>query len=165
MLSEKIIELLQYRINEEEKSARLYLAMSQWLSFNGYDGAGRLWYEYYKEELIHASWTYEYLHEKDVMPIANTVVGPMTDFEGIVDIVNKSFEHELTISNSCNELAIACHEEGDYMTNQLADKYLKEQAEEESKFLVFKDRIKAFGESPEALRLLDNEMAQKAAKL
>lgn len=165
MLSEKIIGLLQYRINEEEKAARLYLAMSQWLSFNGYDGGGKLWYEYYEEELTHAGWAYEYLQEKNVMPIAAGIVAPITDFEGICDIVNKSYEHELTISASCNDLAIACHEEGDYMTNQLADKYLKEQAEEEAKFMALNDRIKAFGESPEALRLLDNEMAKIASKL
>lgn len=164
MLSEKIIELLQYRINEEEKSARLYLAMSQWLGFNGYDGGAALWHKYYEEELGHAKWSYEYLHERDVMPIVNGISSPITEFDGLVDIINKSYEHELTISASCNELAIACHEEKDYMTNQLADKYLAEQAEEESKFTVLKDKIKAFGESPEALRLLDNELAQKASK-
>lgn len=165
MLSGKIIDLLQFRIEEEEKSARLYLAMSQWLDFNGFLGAGALWLKYYDEELGHAKWAYEYLQERGVMPIVNPIVGPITSFDGLEDIINKSHEHELVISASCNELAIACHEEQDYMTNQLADKYLKEQIEEENKFLILIDRISAFGADPIALRLLDDELAKKACKL
>ena len=43
MMSEEVEKLLNYRIEQEEQSSRIYLAMSMWLTNTGYLGAGKLW--------------------------------------------------------------------------------------------------------------------------
>ena len=63
-INKKIEELINYRIVEEEKSARLYLAMSQWLDYNGFAGAAKLWKKYSDEEIEHAAMALEWLRIK-----------------------------------------------------------------------------------------------------
>ena len=50
IIPEKIVTLLNYRINQEELSSRLYLAMSEWLEIAGFLGASKLWGSYSDEE-------------------------------------------------------------------------------------------------------------------
>lgn len=55
LLSSTMFDALQYRIQQEEQSSRIYLAMTMWLSDNGYLGAAKLFQKYSDEELIHAN--------------------------------------------------------------------------------------------------------------
>lgn len=157
-IDKKIEDLINYRIVEEEKSSRLYLAMSKWLGFNGYTGAAKLWAEYSAEETEHAGWSYFYLEALDLLPKVQAIEKPVTEFKSLPDICKLSYEHEMVISNQCNDLAKAAQATGDYMTIELAQKYLVEQRDEIAKTTHWLDRLEAFGTSPEALRLLDNEM-------
>lgn len=157
-ISKKIESLINYRIVEEEKSSRLYLAMSKWLGFNGYTGAEKLWAKYAGEEMTHAGWAYTYLEDLDLLPIVPALEKPLVSFAGLKDIIEKSYDHEMIITEQCNGLAKAAQAEGDYITLELAQKYLREQSEEISKITHWKDRLDAFGDSKEALRFLDNEM-------
>lgn len=161
-ISKKIEDLINYRIVEEEKSSRLYLAMSKWLAFNGYNGAAKLWGKYSNEEMVHVGWAYTYLEDLDLLPVVPALEQPEGKFTGLPNICELSNTHELEITRQCNELAKLALEENDFMTLQLAQKYLTEQTEEIGKTTYWLDRLEAFGDSPEALRLLDNEMGEKA---
>ena len=161
-INEKIVELINFRILEEEKSNRLYLAMSKWLGFNGYTGASKLWSKYAAEELSHTQWAYSYLEDLDILPVIPALPKPLMEFESLPQICRLSYEHEMLISTQCNDLAKAALGENDFMTLQLAQKYLTEQTEEIARQTYWLDRLEAFGTSPEALRLLDNEMLNKA---
>lgn len=161
-ISKKIEGLINFRIVEEEKSSRLYLAMSKWLNFNGYTGAAKLWKKYSDEELVHTNWAYSYLEELDLLPVVPALEMPQCSFKGLVDICKASYDHEMLVTKQCNDLAIAAQAENDYMTVQLAQKYLAEQTEEIGRQAYWLDRFEAFGDSPEALRFLDNEMLEKA---
>lgn len=157
-ISKKIEDLINYRIVEEEKSSRLYLAMAKWLNFNGFVGASKLWTKYSEEESLHAIWAYSYLEDLDILPCVPALDKPQEKFKSLSEICELSYQHELAITVQCNELAKAAASEGDYMTLELAQRYLKEQVEEIGKATTWLDKLQAFGDSPEALRLLDNEM-------
>jgi len=162
MLSEKLQELVNYRIEQEELSNRLYLAMSIWLDYRGYAGAAKLWKEYADEETIHAGWAYKYLADLNVKAKVPQLSAQPVEFESFVSIIEKSLEHEYMITKQCNELAMAAKEEKCFMTIHFAQKYLDEQVEEIARNQFWVDRLEAFGDSKEALRLLDNEMSCKA---
>ena len=68
LIEEHCIKYLNYRIQQEELSSRIYLAMSLWLSNEGYLGAGALWRKYSNEEMGHADWAREYLLSMGVTP-------------------------------------------------------------------------------------------------
>lgn len=161
-ISKKIEELINFRIVEEEKSSRLYLAMSKWLHFNGYAGAGALWAKYASEEMDHAQKAYSYLEELDILPTVPALAEPKMEFESLEQICKLSYDHEILVTNQCNTLAKTALAENDFMTLALAQWYLTEQTEEIGRQTYWLDRIQAFGTSKEALRLLDNEMKEKA---
>jgi ferritin len=158
VISNKMIELVNFRIEQEELSSRLYLAMSLWLDVNGYAGAAKLWKSYSDEELGHAKWSYEYLTDLNILPKVPKLDQPQTDFQGLPTIIVDSYKHELKITAQCQEFAREAQGEGDYMTLNLAQKFLKEQVDEIAKTTYWVDRLKAFGNDKIALRLLDNEM-------
>ena len=153
-----LVDLINLRIEEEEYSSRIYLAMSIWLEHHGYAGAAKLWKSYSEEELKHAQWSYNYLLDLDIKPIVPALRQPECEFQGLPDIIMQSYEHELDITRQCQFLAQNAQANGDYMTLDFAQKFLREQVEELAKTTFWVDRLEAFGTEKVALRLLDNEM-------
>lgn len=160
LISEKSVELLNYRIQEEEMSYRLYESMRLWCEDRGYNGAAKVFCEYAKEELDHAGWAKDYLLGLGEMPSLMELEKPKCEFKDLEEILNLAYEHEVEILDQCKELAKNCMEEGDHMLYTLALKYLEEQHEELSKIQDWLDQLNTFGTSEVALRLLDNEMAK-----
>jgi len=160
LLSDTIIELLNFRAQQEEISSRMYKAMSIWLDYSGYTGAAKLFDKYAKEEQEHVSWATDYLLNLDIKPKMFELPKPECEFESLSEVLNKAFKHELEVTNQCKEFASACASENDYMTLVLAQKYLTEQVDEIAKTTLLLDKLEAFGDSKVALKLLDTEMGQ-----
>jgi ferritin len=158
LISTECIDYLNYRVQQEEYSSRIYLAMSMWLDNSGYVNAAKLWKNYSTEELAHADWSRTYLLSMGVQPSTPMLNAPNQNFSGLPEIIKTSFDHELTISMQIKDLASDAMKKGDHMLYELALKFLKEQVEEHSKMQNWKDQLKAFGEDKIAMRLLDHEM-------
>ena len=161
-VSKKVQDLLKLRIQNEEYSSRLYKAMSNFLEYNGYTGAAKLWDKYSSEELTHAKWVNSFLLDLDYLPPLPAIKEPPCEFESLPDVIKKSFDHEYQITLECKELAKACLAEGDFLTFGLAQRFINEQVEELAKTQLWVDKLESFGESKEALKLLDNEMSEHA---
>lgn len=138
LLSDAGVQILNYRIEQEELSARLYLSMSMWLNDNGYVGAAKKWKQYSDEEMAHSNWAKEYLLAMGVQPSTPA----------------------LAQMKQCKEMAASAQKEGDYLLYQFAFKYLSEQVEEHQKMQDLVDRLEAFGTDKIALRLLDEELGK-----
>ena len=134
--------------------------MSIWLDFKGFNGAAKLWSKYSQEELKHAEWAYEYLLDMDIKPEVPSLEKPDNEFDGLTDIVYRSYEHEQEVTRQCQELASAAWKDGDFMALELAQKYLAEQQEELAKTNYWINRLTAFGSDPVLLRELDEEMGE-----
>lgn len=158
LISAEAVKWLNYRIEQEEYSSRIYLAMSMWLNNEGYTGAASLWRKYSNEELNHADWARTYLLSFGIQPLTPKLELPPQNFTGLPQIIQMSFEHEIEISKQIKDVASKSFREGDHMLYELALKYLKEQVEELDKTQTWVDKLKAFGTDKIALRLLDNEM-------
>ena len=156
LISEKAIETLNYRIEQEEFSSRLYLSMSMWLSNSGYQNAGKLWLKYSKEEQNHADWSRDYLLSMGVQPNTPLLQAPGNSYAGLCEIIKLSYEHEIQVTEQCKQLAAESLKESDTMLFTLSQKYLAEQIDEHSKMQDHVDALEAFGEDKIALRLLDN---------
>lgn len=158
MISAECIDYLNYRIQQEEYSSRIYLAMSMWLDNNGYVNAAKLWKRYSTEELAHSDWSREYLLSMGVQPSTPMLNAPTQNFSGLPEIIKLSFDHEITVTMQIKDLANDAMKKGDHMLYELALKFLKEQVEEHNKMQNWKDQLKAFGEDKIAMRLLDHEI-------
>jgi ferritin len=129
------IEILQYRIQREQYSARIYEQMYLWLENRSYFNAAKLWKRYQAEELEHATWAIEYLLRHNVTPEIRELEEPKHDFTSLKEIVNLSFEHEQVITAECEELTASALEWKCFPLMELGLRYNKEQTEELSKFL------------------------------
>jgi ferritin len=158
VISDKITDLIQYRIQQEEQSAHFYKAMAVWLEFSGYSGAAKLWNVYSEEEKVHAQKARQYLLDLNILPITPALTLPDSTYKGLPHVIARSFEHELIITDQCKALAVRARLEEDYMTLALAQWYLTEQAEELGKIQYWVDRLNLFGTDKVALLMLDKEM-------
>ena len=161
-LSKKMLDLLKLRIQNEEFSSRLYQSMSQFLDYNGFSGAAKLWAKYADEEKVHASWCTQFLLDLDYLPPLPTIKEPSLEYEGLCDVIKKSYIHECEITKECVELAKAAMQESDFLTYGLAQKLVNEQVEEVAKAQAWIDKLESFGEDKIALKLLDKEMGKLA---
>lgn len=157
-LSQTIVDLLNYRIEQEEFSSRLYLSMSLWLTNEGYLGAGKLFKKFSDEELLHAEKAKEMLLANGLQPITPALEKPEQDFKSLPKVIEMAFDHEKEITRQCYDLTKAAFKEDNFMVAELGLWYAKEQAEELDKFQNLMDRLEAFGTDPDLLRELDDEM-------
>ena len=158
LISQGCIDLLNYRINEEEKSWRMYEDMYLWLEDKGYVNAAALWRTYAQEELTHADWGKQYLLGLGIKPKLLAMPALSGNYS-LPSIIKDSHAHEVLITKQCQVLAMKATAEGDFMLHELALQYLKEQHEELGRQQNWLDQLESFGSDRLALRLLDNAMA------
>lgn len=158
LIDESCISFLNYRVQQEDYSSRIYLAMSLWLNNNGYLNAAKLWKKYSEEERGHADMAREYLLNMGVQPATAVLEQPSEVYAGLPDIIRKSYDHEIDITKQCSDLATHAMKDGSHMLYELALHYLKEQNEEHGKMQDLVDQLVAFGEDKIAMRLLDHEL-------
>ena len=162
IISPTIIKLLNYRIQREQYSSRVYYAMYLWLRDKGYEGAAKLWKKYSEEEMKHASWAEEFLDSFNIKPEIRALEEPPCEFTGLGDVIRRTLEHETNITNECNELARVCLSEINLSAFSVAMKYVSEQVEEMEKSYFLLNRLELFGEDPISLRMFDNELNELA---
>jgi ferritin len=162
IISEAIIDLVNYRIEQEEYSSRIYLDIAVCMEYQGYMGAAELFKKYAEEEMIHAKKAYDYLLSLMIRPIIPALKEPKNDYKDLPEVIKLAYDHELEVTKQCSELAKAAAKEGDYMTLEFAQWYLREQVEEIDKTGTLMDELNTFGKSPEALRMLDTKMGKLA---
>jgi ferritin len=158
LIDESCATYLNYRIQQEEYSARIYLSMSMWLNNMGYTGAAGLWRKYSDEEMKHADIARVYMLSFGIQPVTPRLDQPQQNFGGLPEIIKLSFEHEIEVSKQIKDMANHALADGDHMLYELCLAYLKEQVEEHDKTQTWVDKLEAFGTDKIALRLLDNEM-------
>jgi ferritin len=158
LIDESCISFLNYRVQQEDQSSRIYLSMSLWLDNNGYVNAAKLWKKYSDEERGHADIARTYLLNMGVQPATPSLEQPSETYTGLPDIIQQSFDHEVVITEQCSVLATHALKDGSHMLYELALHYLKEQNEEHGKMQNWVDQLKAFGEDKIAMRLLDHEI-------
>ena len=155
------IEALNFRINEEEFTSRLYLAMSIWFKINGYKGFAKFWGEWAQEELVHASWAREYLLDLDVIPETRPIREVKSSYTDLQDVISETLKAEIEVTDQCNKLALRAHNKPDYMLATLAAKYVNEQREEINKITNILTKVKKFGDNKTALLELDEQIGER----
>lgn len=133
LLNEKIVDALNYRIQQEEHSYRIYEQMAMWLENQGLTASAKLYYNYAQEELKHASFSKTFLLSYDVKPCLMPLPSPEIAISGIETILNATLEHELLTTAQCQSLFDLAKELNHAPLQTLAYKYCEEQIEEINK--------------------------------
>lgn len=155
MLSNEIINKLNEQIKKEMEASILYLSMSSWCFKNRFDGAGKFLFIHADEESEHAKKLITYLNETDSTVELQTMDKPQSEFINLLDVFEKTYEHEVYVTSSINDLVSLTLDKKDYSTFNFLQWYVAEQHEEESLFRGIVDKIKLIGEQGSGLYLAD----------
>lgn len=130
LLDKKVIDILNYRIQQEEFSARLYKDMHLWFEDKGFLNLAKVYEKYSKEERTHAEWAMEFLLDYGIKPTLRTLISPESEYSNVKEILDATLEHELLITSQCKELTKFAKDNDEYVLYTLGLKYLAEQQEE-----------------------------------
>jgi ferritin len=157
-ISKKLEASFNEQINRENDNARFYLAISQWLSYEGWAGAAKLFKKYSDEEMGHMDKFYDYVQDRDCNPLTKSLPAQPDKFSGIEDVVAKLYAREIKTTEDIKAIAIEACDEKDLTAYDFLLGMLKEQREEEAKALYWVDRLEMLKGTGSPLIFLDNEM-------
>jgi len=158
MLSKPLVDKMNDQINLEFFSSNLYLQMSAWADFKGYEGVADFLKEHADEEMMHMSKLFGYVSETGSLPVIGQIDSPEADYSSLEALFEKIYEHEKLVTKSINGLVEVAFSEKDFSTFQFLQWYVAEQHEEEHLFSSILDKIKLIGTEGKGLYFLDKEI-------
>ena len=161
MLSKKLLEGLNNQINFEFYSSYTYLAMAGYCESIDLSGFANFFRVQAKEELDHAMKLYDYVYQKNGSVVLEQVNKPQGDYDGIIDVFEKGYEHEQLVTRKIYELTDIAYEEREHSTISLLKWFIDEQVEEENNFNSLVKRVRRVEDNPAGLYLMDDELATR----
>jgi ferritin len=161
MISQKLQDAINEQINREFFSEYLYLSMAAAFDDMNLEGFSNFMKVQAEEERFHMMKFYNYLIERGGRVILKGIPDPQSEFEGIIDIFEKSYGHEQFITKSINELMHLAVEEKDYALQSFLQWFIDEQVEEEASMDSILSKLKLVGEKGNALFFMDKELAAR----
>lgn len=155
MLSNEVVDLLNEQVKKEMFASNLYLNMSSWCFKNHFDGAGEFLFNHAQEEREHATKLIKYLNDTDSKAIIDEIQKPQSEFSSLLDVFEKIYKHELSITDSITNLVDFTLNKKDFSTFNFLQWYVSEQHEEEALFRGILDKIKLIGETSHGPYLAD----------
>lgn len=142
LLDKRVIEVLNYRIQQEELSSRIYEQMSLWLNDKGYVNFSKLYKIYADEELKHAGWSKSYLLDYGITPTLMPLPSPKMEYTDLLGVLEATLQHELDITKQCEDMASVALKGNMHVLYALSSKYCAEQQEEIGKAITNLDIYK-----------------------
>ena len=131
MLSTKLHAAINDQINAELWSAYLYLSMSLDAEAKGLKGVANWFYVQWLEEQDHARILMNYLNSRDAKVTLKPIEAVQTEWGTILEMFNKTLEHEKVVTSLINNLAAIAAEDRDFASSNMLVWFINEQVEEE----------------------------------
>jgi len=131
-LQDSVLDMLNEQIAMEAHSSATYLSMAAWCYAQGLNGSGDFFKKQSAEEREHMLKIFEFITDAGGLPVSPDVSKIERSFEGLRDILVKSLEQEISITQSFNRISDHCHKVKDYQTARFLHWFLDEQLEEEA---------------------------------
>jgi ferritin len=162
MISKKLQAALEGHIGAELESAYLYLAMSASCEAKAFKGFGRWMRIQYEEELGHATKMLDYLLSRGCKVSFKPVTAPAGDFGSILQLFEKTLEHERLVTGKVHRLYDLAGAEKDTATQVFLQWFVSEQVEEEARVTEIVDKLRMVSDRPGSALYLDKEYGKRA---
>lgn len=157
MIPTKLEQELNKQINAEFYSAYLYLSMSSYLSSINLNGFANWMYVQYQEEQAHAMKMYTYVIERGGRVILEQIEKPVTEWNGVIEVVEEVLKHEQKVTSLINSLMKVAYEQNDYASISFLQWFIDEQVEEEANVDKILQELKLSEGKGTTLLMLDRE--------
>ena len=155
----KTLEIaLNEQINAEFHSAYIYLSMSSYFLSAGLGGYANWMRVQYQEELAHATRFFDYLNERGGRVRLSPIGEVQVEFSGIVDVFEKTLEHEQLVTCMIDHLMDLSIQESDHATKSFLQWFVDEQVEEEANVDQILNNLKLIKGEGQGLLMMDREM-------
>jgi ferritin len=161
MLSKALEGAINDQVKNELYSAYLYLSMSAYFEANNLPGAGRWMRLQSKEETSHAMKLFDYMNERGNHVVLQAIDQPPSEFESMLDIFQKSLEHEQKVTGMINRIYDLAVKENDYPTQIELQWFITEQVEEEKSAGDVVEQLKMVGEHGPSLIMFDRALGAR----
>ncbi len=161
MLSKKMYTALNRHLNTELYSAYLYLNMSSAANSMGMKGSSSWFMVQYQEEMVHFMKFYGYINSHGEQAVVSAMTEPPSSFKSLLDLFDKTLQHEQFITRSINALADLAIKEKDHASGIFLQWFITEQIEEEENDREIIGKLKLIGDNGQGLLMLDNELGTR----
>jgi len=161
MIDQEVLARINNQINKELYSAYFYLSMAAYLESANLAGFAHWMRVQAGEEMEHAMKFYRYVYDRGGKVELEAIEKPPVEFASPLDVFEKVYSHEQTVTsliNSLYELALA---KKDYPTQVLLQWFINEQVEEEKSADEIVQKLKMVGDKAQGLLVLDHELAAR----
>ena len=135
--------------------------MSAYLNDKGLPGFANWMYIQYQEELTHANKFFNYVNERGGKVEIKAIKQVDIEFESVIDVVEKTLEHEQLVTSLVNNLVDIAISESDHATQSFLRWFVDEQVEEEANVQEILDTLKLINGQGNGIFMLDREMRQR----
>jgi ferritin len=161
MIKEKMLKALNEQINAEQYSSLLYLSMSAYFNNIGLPGFANWMYIQFQEEMTHANKFFKYVIERGGKVTLKAIEQMPVDFDGVIDVFEKTQAHEEFVTGLINNLVDIAIEERDHAAQSFLQWFVDEQVEEEANVQEILDTLKLINGQGNGIFMLDREMRQR----
>ena len=161
MISKKMSVSLNSHMNLELQSAHLYLSMSSFANTLGLKGSANWFMVQYHEEMVHFMKFYTYLIDQGENITLNASKAVPNTYKSLLDMFDKTLNHEQMITKCINELSEQAVQEKDHATQIFLQWFITEQIEEEENDREIIGKLKLIGDNGYGLLMLDNELGTR----
>ena len=117
-----------------------------------------------QEETAHAMKLITFLLDRNGRLELQPISAPPTEFGGVIQVFEKTLDHEKGITAKINGLFELARAEKDYASEITLQWYVTEQVEEESNVGHIVDHLRAVGDQGGGIWYLDSKMGKRAVK-
>ena len=132
MPAERFVQALNEQVANELAASHQYVAIAAHYESQTLPQLARFFYAQAVEERGHAMMMIKYLLDTDAPVRLSEVSAPTTSWSDHIAPIKMALEQERTVSTQISELFAVAREEGDYLSEQFVQWFLKEQVEEEA---------------------------------
>ncbi|MFT6501414.1 MAG: ferritin [Crocinitomicaceae bacterium] len=157
-MNERVEQALNDQIEKEAASSQFYLGMASWAEGQGLSGTSQFLYSHSDEERFHMLKLVKFVNERGGTAKIPGLQAPPEKFKSLPNVFKLLLEHELSVTESINNLVDVCLQEKDYTTHNFIQWYVSEQLEEEALARTIVDKINMIGEDKAGLYLFDRDL-------
>lgn len=157
-MNPRVETALNDQILKEASSSQYYLAMASWAENNGLNGTSKFMYVHSDEERFHMLKLVKFVNERGGKAIIPAISQPPIEFDNLKSVFELLLKHEISVTESINNLVDICLQEKDYTTHNFVQWYVSEQLEEEALARTILDKLKLIGDDNGGMYMFDRDL-------
>lgn len=161
MIKKEVLDVINEQINAESYSAYMYLSMAAYFENNGLSGFANWMKIQYQEESAHAIKFFNYVSDRGGKIILKPINQVPVDFDGIVDVFEKTLAHENHVTLLINNLMDVAIAVNDHASQSFLKWFVDEQVEEEFNVEKILATLKLINGQGNGIFMMDRELSQR----